>query len=138
VDPPDVQRWGRPRAHRPRTGEGQLIDFSRETRPEQVAARRLAEDLSRFADALTEMGIEPSERGDLSWFWEQRMARSAFPTASQHAEVQERRRSMKSSKHYFERTTGKSNRFWEITHDAARVTTRFGEIGTEGRSTSTP
>lgn len=36
---------------------------------------------------------------------------------------------------YFEFSDGSSNKFWEISLEAAKVTTRYGKIGSDGQST---
>jgi predicted DNA-binding WGR domain protein len=39
-------------------------------------------------------------------------------------------------KRYFEFVSDKSNKFWEITMSGTEVTTRYGKIGSAGRSTT--
>ena len=39
-------------------------------------------------------------------------------------------------KRYFEFVEGTSSKFWEITTKDTDVTTRYGKIGTDGRSTT--
>ena len=39
-------------------------------------------------------------------------------------------------KRYFEFVAGTSNKFWEITLEGTEVTTRYGRIGSAGRSTT--
>ena len=39
-------------------------------------------------------------------------------------------------KRYFEFVEGTSSKFWEITTKGNDVTTRYGKIGTDGRSTT--
>jgi DNA ligase-1 len=41
-----------------------------------------------------------------------------------------------SAKRHFEFTEGTSNKFWEVFHEGSEMTTRYGKIGTDGRSTT--
>ena len=36
----------------------------------------------------------------------------------------------------FECTEGTSNKFWEVSHEGTEMTTRYGKIGTDGRTTT--
>ena len=36
----------------------------------------------------------------------------------------------------FEFTEGTSSKFWEVFHEGSQMTTHYGRIGTEGRSTT--
>jgi len=40
------------------------------------------------------------------------------------------------AKRYFEFVEGTSNKFWEVFHEGSEMTTRYGKIGTDGRSTT--
>jgi cell wall assembly regulator SMI1/predicted DNA-binding WGR domain protein len=108
---------------------GQLIDFSHETGPEGVAAPGLAEYLSVIADGF-ESGAGPVNGTYIDWHQERGMARSAFaavPTVS---------RAEATAKRYFESTGGTSSKFWEVFREGSEMTTRYGKIGTDGRSTT--
>jgi cell wall assembly regulator SMI1/predicted DNA-binding WGR domain protein len=110
---------------------GQLIDFSHEGGPEEVAAPNLAEYLSTLADGL-ESGVASlnQEDGYIEWYRERGMARSAFsvPPKESGAET--------TAKRYFEFTQGTSSKFWEVSQEGSDMTTRYGKIGTDGRSTT--
>jgi cell wall assembly regulator SMI1/predicted DNA-binding WGR domain protein len=110
---------------------GQLIDFSHEGGPEDVAAPSLAEYLSILADGL-ESGAASlnQEDGYIEWNRVRGMARSAFcvPPRESGAET--------TAKRYFEFTQGTSSKFWEVSQEGSDMTTRYGKIGTDGRSTT--
>jgi cell wall assembly regulator SMI1/predicted DNA-binding WGR domain protein len=108
---------------------GQLIDLSHETGPEGVAAPNLAEYLSALADAL-ESGAGPFNGEYIDWRRERGMARSAFSPAPKESGAET------TAKRYFESTEGTSNKFWEAYHQGSEMTTRYGKIGTDGRSTT--
>jgi cell wall assembly regulator SMI1/predicted DNA-binding WGR domain protein len=108
---------------------GQLIDFSHETGPENVASPGLAEYLSLIADGF-ESGAGPVNGSYIDWHQERGMPRSAFsvPSKASGKEATARR--------YFEFTAGTSNKFWEIVQEGSTMTTRYGKIGTNGQSTT--
>ena len=110
---------------------GQLIDFSHETGPEGVAAPGLAEYLSVLADGFESgAGSVNEEDGYIDWHQERGMARSAFSPAPKESGAET------TAKRYFEFTEGTSNKFWEVSHQGGEMTTRYGKIGTDGRSTT--
>jgi cell wall assembly regulator SMI1/predicted DNA-binding WGR domain protein len=104
---------------------GQLINFSHEGGPEEVAAPNLAEYLSALADAL-ESGAATLDGGYLEWPREPGMTRSAFYSSPKET----------TAKRYFEFTQGTSSKFWEVSREGSEMTTRYGKIGTKGQSTT--
>ena len=110
---------------------GQLIDFSHETGPERVASSGLAEYLSVLAEGFeSEAGSVSEEGGYIDWHQERGMARSAFSPAAKVSGTES------SARRYFEFTEGTSKKFWEVFHEGSEMTTRYGKIGTDGRSTT--
>lgn len=108
---------------------GQLINLSHETGPEEVAAPNLAEYLSDLADAL-ESGAATFDGEYLDWPQEPGMPRSAFYPTPKESEAES------TAKRYFEFNEGTSSKFWEVVHEGSEMTTRYGKIGTDGRSTT--
>lgn len=41
-----------------------------------------------------------------------------------------------SAKRYFELVSATHNKFWEVFHEGSQMTTRYGKIGSKGRSTT--
>lgn len=69
-------------------------------------------------------------RFDVAWTGKTKPKKSAVPAAVATPP------SSSAAARYFELVDGKSSKFWEITLDGSRVTTRYGRIGASGQSTT--
>jgi cell wall assembly regulator SMI1/predicted DNA-binding WGR domain protein len=108
---------------------GQLINFSHETGPEEIAAPGLAEYLAYLADGL-EAGAGVVEERWIEWTRGEKWTRSgyALPSGGPTTSTTDKR--------YFELTSGTSSKFWEVSQKGSDITTRYGKIGTNGQSTT--
>ena len=111
---------------------GQLINFSHETVPENVAAVGMAEYLAYLADGLEAGAATIGEETYLEWNDEPDTPRSGYvlPSGGPGKVVA----ASTGGKRYFEFTGGTSSKFWEVFCDGSVLTTRYGKIGSKGQS----
>ncbi|WP_435018446.1 WGR domain-containing protein [Tundrisphaera sp. TA3] len=112
---------------------GQLVNFSHETGPENLAAAGLAAYLAYLADGLEGGAATIGEDTYLIWNDERDTPRSGYVLpagASAPASTSDGA----SGKRYFEFTSEGSGKFWEVACEGSEMTTRWGKLGSNGQA----